>query len=955
MSEAKKDSIFILLQVQNDTAMKTFQNVMKTSFPATHIICPMKNAVDMASKGKPALIKPPTPDALSLQGDLVSIVVHNWLANQQKKPVQKDKAKPKPNPKAKGAKQQEPVNEQTPRTEPEIKGPNFIYITDYPKMPEQLIGMQSACIPVVCALSIEVQAAETDKHPPASTSTPSLDFRTAFSDHLPILSFTLAQTGTNEDIAQNILNSIYKNYNAYQAFHKETIDVKTVTIPKYPPDPVAVPQLPVEKQSKKEGKAGAPSTPVQETPSPQDEALKEAYKQEIFKEISEFLKNANNPIFSNQFQHQAELLPKYQLPATLKPIFSHRPDYKDPFIFTMRSAAAKNKISYDDIFSVYVVKKFEELVGYPVGERRHAELIPLELLPNVIAPLIGAYPNFKWGDFAGTTLLAFFHSIPKSNFPVSTISENFHLPVPKGFGKWLEESKEEFPDTCDDPPAETEFGANAGREQEFCNLPSSTSTRQKQVYFDESGLKVESYPVKSEGQLSANFLVSYNKSSLSFNMQQRNSSGTNGEEEDDDQLEVNINIRGALSKNCDFNFEHSPSQATLSLFTKGATIISTENDTITMIGAPGEQKRAVTSEGQLIKFTPKPVIYMLDGSIETFDGETWHLIDSEGKAFVKTSNDEWTRDKANDATCETIQTHFTKRQVSTHSNGVSIINDEDETTIVYPDGSKYYTNAKKWTNSALPDVIFAENKKMIVENEAFKATFESNNNITIDTKDNECSMNLLKKSGHIIYYFGQFRSVMTMIDLFTGTVANAGARRCVYYLTEDWQWALGHQLCSKKEIVQHFQDGDFVERLQKVDTCDQDELTQIVSNGHKPRLFVITNDGVCTHVSELISASDFQQAAELSSSRIAKDGEKDVMLWFDTEPKSYREMQIWTKMSDEEKNQIIKAIEDEKKAEELRVQILDSVGDPKWRELETKQKAEEDDVLEFLKTRITCN
>ena len=105
----------------------------------------------------------------------------------------------------------------------------------------------------------------------------------------------------------------------------------------------------------------------------------------------------------------------------------------------------------------------------------------------------------------------------------------------------------------------------------------------------------------------------------------------------------------------------------------------------------------------------------------------------------------------------------------------------------------------------------------------------------------------------------------------------------------------------------------------------------------------------------MISASDFQQAAELSSSRIAKDGEKDVMLWFDTEPKSYREMQIWTKMSDEEKNQIIKAIEDEKKAEELRVQILDSVGDPKWRELETKQKAEEDDVLEFLKTRITCN
>lgn len=955
MSEVKKDSIFILLQVQNDNTMKIFQNVMKTSFPATHIICPMKNAVDMASKGKPALIKPPTPDALSLQGDLVSVVVHNWLANQQKKPAQKEKAKPKPNAKGKNPKQQDAPGDQTPRTEPEIKGPNFIYLTEYPKTVEQLSGMQSASIPVVCAITIDALPAENEKHPPVNQSQPNLDFRVAFHNNIPVMSFTLSPTGTNEDVAQNILNSIYKNMNAYLTFHQENIDVKIVSIPKYPPEPVAVPQLPTDgKSSKKEGKAGTPVQQPAETPAPTDDALKEAYKQAIFQQIDVFVKNANNPIFSNQFQHQAELLPKFQLPATLRPIFSHRPDYKDPFIFTMRAAAAKNKISYDDIFSVYVVKKFEEMIGYPVGERRHAEIIPLELLPNVIAPLIGSYPNFKWADFAGTTLLAFYQTVPDSNYPVTTISETFHLPVAKGFGKWLEETKQEFPDTCDDLPVQTEFSANAGRLQEFANLPGSTSTRSKQCYYDESGLKVESYPTKSENGLTANFLVTYNnKSTLSFNMQQKSGTG-NGNEEEEDQVDVNVSIRGTFCKNCEFHYENSSTNAVLSLFTKGSTIQSTDSESITLIGVPGEQKRVITSEGPLIRFTPNPVIYTSDGAIQTYDGKTWHLIDSEGKSFVKTSDDEWTRETANDATCETIQTHFTKRQVTTHSNGVSFITDEDETIVCFPDGSKYYTNAKKWTHKSLPDVII-DGSKIIVENEAFKATYDQNNNVTLDTKDNECSMNLLKKSGHIIYYFGQFRTVMTMIDLFTGTVANTGARRCVYYLTEDWQWALGRQLCSKKEIVQHFQDGDFVERLQKVDAVDEGENMTIVSNGHKPRLFIISNDGACTHVSELISSSDFQAAAELSASRIAKEGEKDVMLWFDTEPKSYREMQIWTKMSDEEKAAIVKAIEDEKKAEELRVKILDSVGDPKWRELEEKQKGEEADVLEFLNTRIVSN
>jgi hypothetical protein len=150
--------------------------------------------------------------------------------------------------------------------------------------------------------------------------------------------------------------------------------------------------------------------------------------------------------------------------------------------------------------------------------------------------------------------------------------------------------------------------------------------------------------------------------------------------------------------------------------------------------------------------------------------------------------------------------------------------------------------------------------------------------------------------------------------------------------------------------MQHFDDGDFVERVQTITEMEgARELESIMSIGQRPRLFMVQRSGNSLSVKELLAAADFQAITEQSTTRISKKDDCVVTLWFDTEPKSFREIRITTKLSDEIKTQVTEGMAQQREAETQRMKILDSVGDPKWRELEEKEKEQEGEIAELLK------
>ena len=57
-----------------------------------------------------------------------------------------------------------------------------------------------------------------------------------------------------------------------------------------------------------------------------------------------------------------------------------------------------------------------------------------------------------------------------------------------------------------------------------------------------------------------------------------------------------------------------------------------------------------------------------------------------------------------------------------------------------------------------------------------------------------------------------------------------------------------------------------------------------------------------------------------------KNLKQDVTFWFDTTPKTYRGMTIWTKLTEAERNKIISCVENEHSIENKRKEILNSVG-----------------------------
>ena len=257
----------------------------------------------------------------------------------------------------------------------------------------------------------------------------------------------------------------------------------------------------------------------------------------------------------------------------------------------------------------------------------------------------------------------------------------------------------------------------------------------------------------------------------------------------------------------------------------------------------------------------------------------------------------------------TIETYFTSRKVISRSDGLSIIEDDDDATLIFPDGTKYNKKKKMFTHKKLPSII-VDNGSITIDSKEFIAAFGENRDCSLALKNHNCTISFNEELRQLYINFGQAGNVMTMVDLLTGSIAHVGAKRFVYYLSDDWKWVLGKQLCSKKEIIQHFQDGDFIERVQTLDKIDKDEIENIISNGHTPRLFIVEKDFNDFNVFELIDDNTFKTISEQSINWSQKNDIYQT-LWFDTKPKSFREIIVLPKITSDIIQKVEKAMEKE--------------------------------------------
>ena len=915
----QQQSIFICtISTSSDIALKQFIATSKTVFSTSQFICPTKTAIDLAIRGKPPVIKPIQGDILNMPGNLLSLVISNWLNTQLRKPPPKAPAK-RPAPARKNAKPSTPPEPSSP--EPVIKGPFIVFILDYPRTVEQF---QDVIInhhaPIYCHISIDGGAPQiTDRKANAIVVNQNIanDLKHALSSELMFFDLNITSAIPFEQQLKDLMPKLYSIFNGSNEYKSFFSDTCYVTLPSYPKDKIFLPILPAEKpiraklsESAKGSTTSATSTNLQlHPPIFQMNALNIAYKTLILSEISIFMKSSALPYFSTDFQHYAEKYPKFPLPASLAQVLSIQPNFKANEIFLMRNAADRNNIPYETIFRILMKKKFEEIIGNKISDRNIKEFLPLEILPNVIAPLSEEFSQFKAFEFGGKLLLAFYHQIPEK-LPIQEFNDTYKLPSYCGFGKFY---KEHGPFSTEpiDIKFPNDIGVNIGHNDLFVGMDSDETTMNTTHYFCESGLRVVTYqPQIENGYLeSLHFNLSYCQNErFSFNLTQ-NPNPSSNEEEEEDIVETITSVRGALSKNTDIYFEHSNEKIRFIISRKNIKVeFDINNHTIIISGLEGESHRIITPKGKLIRYSPQPIIYHTDGSISRFFKETWEMVDSNGKGYIKRGN-KWFYEPKFDTTSNTIETYFTSRKVTSRSDGLSIIEDDDDATLIFPDGTKYNKKKKMFTHKKLPSII-VDNGSITIDSKEFIAAFGENRDCSLALKNHNCTISFNEELRQLYINFGQAGNVMTMVDLLTGSIAHVGAKRFVYYLSDDWKWVLGKQLCSKKEIIQHFQDGDFIERVQTLDKIDKDEIENIISNGHTPRLFIVEKDFNDFNVFELIDDNTFKTISEQSINWSQKNDIYQT-LWFDTKPKSFREIIVLPKITSDIIQKVEKAMEKE--------------------------------------------
>lgn len=946
----------------SDVALKQFLTTSKTVFSATQFICPMKTAIDLAIKGKPPVIKPITGDILNMSGNLLSLVVSNWLNTQLRKPPPKAPTK-RPTTSRKNAKPSSPVDSAPP--EPALKGPFIVFILDYPKTVEQYQDViVNYHAPIYCHISIEggvPQVTDRKGNVQIVNQNISNDLKQVLSSYLLFFDVNINSEIPFEQQLKDLIPKLYSVYHGsieYKLFYSDTC---YVSIPPYPEKSILMPVLPVEKPTRSRLSENAKGSSIStvftsfqfQPPIIRMDALKLAYKAIFLSEINNFIKSSTFPYFSTNFQHYAEKYPKFPLPASLAQSLAIQPNFKANDIFLMRNASDRNEIPYDTIYRVLMKKKFEEVIGYKISDRNYKEFLTLEILPNVIAPLSEEFSEFKAFEFAGKLLLAFYHHLPE-NLPIQEFNDVYKLPSFCGFGEFYKKhgpfsNEPEENDQTDQFNQYKSVRINIGRNDLFVEMESDKTKATSTHYFCETGLRVVTYqPEIGNGYLEKlHFNLSYCQNErFSFVLSQK-PNPTSNEEEEEDSVETITSIRGVLSKNTEIFFDHSNDKINFIISRKNIKIeFDINNHTVIISGIDGESHRIITAKGNLIRYSPQPTIYHTDGSISHFHIDSWERVDSKGKGFIKRGN-KWFYEPKFDTSSSTTSTHFTSRKVTVRSDGLSIIeDDDDEVTFIFPDGTKYNKKTQTFSHKKMPSIT-VNNGAITIDSKEFTAVFHENRNCNFSLKNNDCSLSFNEDLRQLLIQFGQAANVMTMVDLLTGSIANVGAKRFVYYLSDEWKWILGRQLCSRKEILQHFQDGDFIERIQNVDKIEKDEIEAIISNGHTPRLFIVEKDFNDFNVFELIDDNQFKSISEKAINYSSKNLDEFQTLWFDTKPKSFKEVMVLPKITNEMTRKVEEAMEREKLIQENNRAAKLSTTDPKWRAVEQKQKEEEEQMMKF--------
>lgn len=924
------------LSFSSDAALRAFQGVSKTLLKPTMFMCAMKPAIEAASRLRPPLITLTQPDPLAIPGSSASVVVNNWASVQLRKPP--PKAPPKrAAPVRRGGRNAAAVQETPPPVVDDKKDPVIVFMTDYPRQQEQLREMVAMNMPVLCHLTIDGRAPVTEGKKGAAQVYLNLadEWGPQFTKEL---SFLTAKISALEQEWNEACTEIYRLADAFGAYRQASMMTRYINIPKYPQVALPMPTIAVPEKLKK---GMVPPAVV----IPSTDALTRAYQKMFTDELDQRIKDMATPIYSPNFIHYYERLPKVPMPADIARILSVVPNFRAPEMFIMRNVVYSEQSEYDIVMRVMMQAAFEEIVGTSIGERRFMERLPLEIIENIVSPVACEYSNFEWREFAGNLLLAFYHKLPDA-LPIIEKSNGFKLPVYCGFKKWLDQQSGDFKmeDERKPPQQKVDVAVNVGSDDQFMGFKEEESAESVTQYFCESGIRVDSYAPIIDGTLlsSLSFMISDGEMHrFSFTMSQKHVQAV--DEEEEDSVDTLIAVRGVLSRDSEMIFESCNTSTKFSMLYKGAKVtFDVENDHVVMTGASKETHRIIRRDCKLIRFSgPELQIYAPDGSIQTRLKDAWKLVSSEGKGYVKRGN-EWFKEPKFDTTTETIFTHFTSRTVSYRSDGLSIIHDNDKTTIVFPDGTHFDQSNNTFTHEDLPSITVTDTIR--VDSHEFVGIFSENRDCELTMKDQPFAVNLYEEANNLTIQFNTLRSVMTLIDLVSGMVLNAGARRYVYYLADDWTWKVAKQLCSKKDAVQHFQDGDILDRLEACTEMPPDEIEAIFTNGHKPRLFIVDKQHDRFEVCELID-----EAMAKSFARDPGQAGVERSFWMDTEPKSFRLLRSLSAISPEVSEAIRKAYAHEVERLNAQRATRASVTDPKWQQMKIETEAEEQKMLDVYK------
>jgi hypothetical protein len=179
---------------------------------------------------------------MNISGDLVALVVTNWLNAQLRKPP------PKAAPAKKRAGKGQSLSTLAPSLgDGEGSAPFFVLLTDYPRTHEQFRSLVSGVCPVIALLSLEGQtASEGDRRAAAARPDAVVDWKALFAKDFPFFGYNF-MVGAPEETTQRMLNDLMSCHIAYLKYQRDFLDIRFVDVPRFPTQPLSIPQVVTEK------------------------------------------------------------------------------------------------------------------------------------------------------------------------------------------------------------------------------------------------------------------------------------------------------------------------------------------------------------------------------------------------------------------------------------------------------------------------------------------------------------------------------------------------------------------------------------------------------------------------------------------------------------------------------------------------------------------------------------